>query len=50
MRVCAFGSQHPQGANLSLADGSVRFFSDQMPLSLLRALSTRHGTEVVVDP
>ena len=49
-RVCAYGSQHPQGANLALADGSVRFFSQYMPLATLRALSTRNSKEVTTDP
>jgi prepilin-type N-terminal cleavage/methylation domain-containing protein/prepilin-type processing-associated H-X9-DG protein len=45
LRTCAYGSSHPQGANLALADGSVRFFSESMELVTLRALSTRRGLE-----
>ena len=50
LRICAFGSHHPAGANLSMADGSVRYFSENMSLSILRALSTRRGGEVVMQP
>jgi prepilin-type N-terminal cleavage/methylation domain-containing protein/prepilin-type processing-associated H-X9-DG protein len=46
-RLCAFGSLHPGGANFALVDGSVRFLSDSTPLSILQALSTRAGGEVV---
>ena len=44
-RLCAYGSSHPGGANISLADGSVRFFSETIPLVILQALSTRCGRE-----
>ena len=50
LRVCAFGSSHPGGANFALGDGSVRFLSETIPLLTLRALSTRGGHEIVNDP
>ncbi|NLF72544.1 MAG: DUF1559 domain-containing protein [Candidatus Anammoximicrobium sp.] len=45
LRVCAFGSTHPGGANFATADGAVAFISDSIPLLILRALSTRAGRE-----
>lgn len=49
LRVCAWGSSHPGGANFALVDGSVRFFGETMPLAVLRAWSTRAGSEYVAD-
>jgi prepilin-type processing-associated H-X9-DG protein len=50
LRLCAYGSNHPGGANISLADGSVRFFSDSISMVSLRALSTRSGGEAEIAP
>ncbi len=50
LRLCAYGSKHPGGANISLVDGSVRFFSETIPLAALRALSTRAGGETEAVP
>jgi prepilin-type N-terminal cleavage/methylation domain-containing protein/prepilin-type processing-associated H-X9-DG protein len=50
-RVCAFGSAHPNGANFSFGDGSVRFLrlTSNNDLPLLQALSTRKGGEVIAE-
>mgnify|MGYP000945250866 CR=1 FL=1 len=46
MRVCAFGSSHPGGVNVSRCDGSVCFLSETMPLIALRALCSRDNGEL----
>ena len=40
-------SQHPGGAHVSLADGSVQFLSESLVPATLRALVTRSGSETV---
>ncbi len=45
-----FYSFHPHGANLSMADGSVRYLSTGTELKLLAHLITRAGGEVVQLP
>lgn len=48
-RVCAFGSQHAQGANFALADGSVRFVRDSIPSATLQQLCVRYDGAVLED-
>jgi prepilin-type N-terminal cleavage/methylation domain-containing protein len=43
----SFRSLHPGGLQFALADASVRFISDSMPLQTYRALATIKGGEVV---
>ena len=40
-------SYHPGGVSASMADGSVRFISESIDVTLFRALGTRAGGEVV---
>jgi prepilin-type N-terminal cleavage/methylation domain-containing protein len=42
-----FRSRHVGGAQFTLADGSVRFLSENMALGLLRALATIQGSESI---
>jgi prepilin-type processing-associated H-X9-DG protein len=48
-RLNAYGSGHTGGANFCLADGSVRFIRDSMPVATLLAMGTRAGGEVIND-
>jgi prepilin-type processing-associated H-X9-DG protein len=46
----SIGSPFPGGANVLMADGSVRFMSNSVLESTLRAMVTRNGGEVVPMP
>ncbi|MGL6075402.1 MAG: DUF1559 domain-containing protein [Fimbriiglobus sp.] len=46
-RLSTMGSNHPGGASVAMADGSVRFVRDSTPLASLQALVTRAGGEVL---
>ncbi len=46
----SFGSQHPGGAQFSYADGKVTFLSENIDMSLYRALGSREGEEAVAAP
>ena len=41
----SFRSRHPSGLHFALADGSVRFVSNNIPLLVYRAMATRAGAE-----
>ena len=45
MRVCAFGSCHPGGANFCFADGSGQFLESATDLATLQALCTRANSD-----
>jgi prepilin-type N-terminal cleavage/methylation domain-containing protein/prepilin-type processing-associated H-X9-DG protein len=40
-------SRHPGGVNVTMADGSVRFFKSSISLPTWRAVGTRNGGEVI---
>src|SRR5262249_31744925 len=46
-RICAFGSNHSGGANFALADGSVRFIQESIPIALLQRLAVRNDGQPV---
>jgi len=46
-RLSTMGSGHTGGANVAFADGSVKFLRDSTALTVLQALCTRAGGEVV---
>jgi prepilin-type N-terminal cleavage/methylation domain-containing protein/prepilin-type processing-associated H-X9-DG protein len=46
----AFTSAHPGGVNFAMADGSVRFINNSIPLAQFRALGTRALGEPVAVP
>src|SRR5207302_10427459 len=46
-RLDTMGSGHPGGANAALADGSVRFVSNNISVTTIMAAATRSGGEVL---
>ena len=46
-RLANFRSSHPHGVNMALVDGSVRFFKEMISATVLDAMATRQGGEVV---
>jgi prepilin-type processing-associated H-X9-DG protein len=44
--MCAYGSEHPGGANFCFADGSTRFLVSGTDMIVLQALSTRAAADV----
>ncbi|MGI9427826.1 MAG: DUF1559 domain-containing protein, partial [Bythopirellula sp.] len=42
-----FGSHHRGGAQFALADGSARYFADDIDFTVLQALATRNGGEAI---
>ena len=44
--VGGFGSYHPGGVNIALADGSTRFISESIERELLRRLGNRADGEI----
>jgi prepilin-type N-terminal cleavage/methylation domain-containing protein/prepilin-type processing-associated H-X9-DG protein len=45
-----FTSAHPNGVNMSLVDGSVRFMTKNTPLLILQSMATRGYGETFADP
>jgi prepilin-type N-terminal cleavage/methylation domain-containing protein/prepilin-type processing-associated H-X9-DG protein len=43
----SFRSRHPSGLQFAMADGSVRFVAESIPLNLYRAFATISGGEVI---
>ena len=46
----AFYAFHPQGTNISMADGSIQFLAEDTPLRVLCTLVTRAGGETATAP
>jgi prepilin-type processing-associated H-X9-DG protein len=45
--MIGFGSYHPGGANFAFCDGSVKFLKSSTDLTILSALGTRAGGDVI---
>ena len=50
LRICAFGSMHPGGANFALGDGSVTFISDKIDLTTFQRLCMHQDGNFVGIP
>lgn len=48
-RLFQFSSAHPGGSHFALADGSTRFVTDNINVTLFRGLTTRAGGEIIGD-
>lgn len=46
-RMCAFGSQHPGGANFTLGDGSVRFLTQNIAMPVFQTAAVRNDGQAV---
>ena len=54
MQTCGWGvfgarSNHPGGVHVALCDGSVRFVTESVDLTIWRAVGTRNGSEVLEE-
>jgi prepilin-type N-terminal cleavage/methylation domain-containing protein len=49
-RLNTIGSQHPGGGSVVLADGSVRFLTENLPQSMLSLYCTRADNQTVAAP
>jgi prepilin-type N-terminal cleavage/methylation domain-containing protein/prepilin-type processing-associated H-X9-DG protein len=47
MRLSAFGSAHPGGANFTMGDGSTKFIADDMPQTVLALYCQRADSQVI---
>lgn len=47
LRLSAFGSAHPGGANFTMGDGSTKFISDEMPQTVLALYCQRADSQVI---
>jgi hypothetical protein len=43
----SFGSYHPDGCVMAKGDGTARFYSDSIDITVWRALGSRDGGEVI---
>jgi prepilin-type N-terminal cleavage/methylation domain-containing protein/prepilin-type processing-associated H-X9-DG protein len=46
----SFGSKHPGGCHFAMADGSVQFVREEVPVEVLKALASRKSNETFESP